>query len=131
MSWDLFVQDWGDFNSLEDIPDDFIPKPIGKRSEIISQITSTEPTIKFNDPSLGNMENTHFSIECSMGEDEELFSFAMHVRGNELAVPCIANILSALGLKAADGSTPNFFDIEVAKEDMAKWMAFRNQLLNK
>ena len=131
MSWDLFVQDWGDFNSLEDIPDDFMPKSIGKRSNIISKIISIEPTVNFSDPSLGILENEYFSIEFSMGEEEELQSFAMHVRGNELAVPCIGNILSGLQLKAADGSTPNFFDTEQSKMEMTKWIAYRNQVLNK
>ncbi len=131
MSWDLFVQDWGDFNSLEDIPDDFEPKAIGKRSEIISKIIHVEPTVKIVDPTFGTLENEHFSIEFSFGEDEELYSFAMHVRGGEMAVACIGNILSELELKATDGSTPYFFDIEESKLGLAKWHSYRNQILNK
>lgn len=130
MSWDLFIQDWGDFGVLDDIPDDFMPQSIGKRSEVISKIINTEPTVNFSNPSLGILENEYFSIEFSMGEEEELHSFAMHVHGNELAVPCIGNILSELQLKAADGSTSNFFDTEQAKTEMAKWIAYRNQILN-
>lgn len=131
MSWDLFVQDWGEFNSLEEIPDDFEPKPIGKRSIIISKIINSEPTADFSNPSLGALANEYFSIEFSMGEEEELYSFAMHVRGSELAVPCIGNMLSELKLRAADGSTPNFFDIGKAKSEMSKWISYRNQILNK
>jgi len=130
MSWDLFVQDWGDVNSLDEIPDDFQPKPIGKRSKVIAQLKSAEPSIDFSNPSWGILENQHFSIEFNMGDSEELDSFAMHVRGDELAIPCIGNILSALELKAASGSTPYFFDIESSKADMARWTAFRDSIID-
>lgn len=131
MSWDLFVQDWGDVNSLDEIPDDFNPRPIGNRSEIIDKMKEAEPTIDFSDPSWGRLDNDQFSIEFNMGDKEILDGFTMHVRGNEMAIPCIANILSELGLKAADGSSPNFFDIERSKNDMQKWIVYRNSLLNK
>ncbi|WP_375587442.1 hypothetical protein [Flagellimonas aurea] len=53
MSWDLFVQDWGDFDSLDEIADDFEPKTIGLRSEIIDKIKTVEPTVDFSNPSWG------------------------------------------------------------------------------
>ncbi|WP_420572957.1 hypothetical protein [Kordia sp.] len=131
MSWDLFVQDWGDVNSLDEIPDNFNPKPIGKRSEIIDKMKEAEPTIDFSDQSWGRLDNDQFSIEFNMGEEELLDGFTMHVSGNEMAFPCIANILSELGLKAADGSSSNFFDIEDSKNDMQKWIVYRDKILNK
>lgn len=45
-----------------------------------------------------------------MGEKEEMYSFTMQVRGSEIAMPCIGNILNELNLRAADGSTSNFFN---------------------
>ncbi|GAA3523651.1 hypothetical protein GCM10022393_43140 [Aquimarina addita] len=131
MSWDLFVQDWGDVNSLDEIPDDFNPKPIGKRSETIDKIKEAEPTIDFSDPSWGRLDNDQFSIEFNMGNVEKLNGFVMHIRGSEMAIPCIANILSTLDLKATDGSSPNFFDNERSKNDMQKWIAYRNKIWNK
>lgn len=62
MSWDLFVQDWGNVNSLSEIPNDFKPSSIGIRTEIIEKIKKAEPTVDFSDPSLGLIENKHFSI---------------------------------------------------------------------
>ena len=90
-----------------------------------------EPTIDFSDPSWGKLENEHFTIEFNMGDEEEMSSFAMHVRGNELAVPCIGNILSELGLKALDGSTSGFFNIEGSKVNMKEWIDYRNNVLKK
>ncbi|WP_299680633.1 hypothetical protein [uncultured Tenacibaculum sp.] len=131
MSWDLFIQDWGNVNSLDEIPDDFTPKPIGKRSEIINKMREVEPTIDFSDSSWGKLENDQFSIEFNMGDKEKLYGFTMHIRGNEMVIPCIANILSKLSLKAADGSNPNFFDVENSKNDIQKWITYRNKILNK
>jgi hypothetical protein len=129
MSWDLYVQDWGDVKSLTDIPEGYEPKPIGTRSEIISQIKKIEPLVDFKDQSIGRLENDQFSIEFNLGHEEIVSSFAMHVRGNELALPCIGQILSKLNLKAADGSSADFFDVENSKQAMRKWIDFRNEIL--
>lgn len=66
-----------------------------------------------------------------MGHSEILFSFTNHIRGNELAVPCIGNILDVLNLRAADGATPDFFDIRQSKDSMQEWFNYRTKLLSK
>lgn len=131
MSWDLFVQDWGNARTLEEIPDDFQPQPIGNRTDIIRTILSAEPTVNFTDKSWGILENDQFYIEFNMGDDELLNSFAMHVRGNKLAIPCIANILRELNLRATDGSTPEFFNIEEGTKQLQNWIDYRNKIMAK
>lgn len=131
MSWDLFVQDWGGFSSLNEIPDDFIPSTIGYRIEIIEKIKKAEPTVDFTDLSWGLIDNEHFSIEFNMGDEAIIHSFCMHVRGNKLAIPCIGNILNVLELRAADGASPNFFDIEKSKLHIKKWIEYRNKIISK
>jgi len=130
MSWDLFVQDWGDFDSLDEISDDFEPKSIGKRSEIINRIKTVEPTVDFSNPSCGILENGQFSIEFNLGDSEVLKGFSMHVRGNKLSAPCIGNILDHLNLRASDGASPLFFDVEKSKGDLQKWIDYRDSILN-
>lgn len=125
------MQDWGTAKTLDDTPDDFQPQPIGRRSTIIEQIQAVEPSANFTDQSWGTIENDQFSIEFNMGEDEVLGSFALHVRGNELAIPCIGNILKHLGLRAADGSNGEFFDNDTATEKMQAWMEFRDRITGK
>ena len=131
MSWDLFVQDWGNFESLDDISNDFEPQSIGKRSEVIDNIKAAEPTIDFSNPSWGILENEQFTIEFNMGNSEECDGFVMHISGNELALPCVGNILDRLKLRAADGSSPFFFDIEKSKGDLQKWIDYRDSILNR
>ncbi len=112
MSWDLYVQDWGDFDSLEQIPDDFEPRSIGKRSEIIDSIKKTEPKADFSNPSWGKLDDELFSIEFNMGDSEIVESIVMYVKGGEFAMPHIEKILSSLNLKATDGSTSDFLDFK-------------------
>lgn len=119
MSWDLFVQDWGNVSSISEIPDDFEPKTIGKRIDIISKILEVEPLVDYSDQSWGRFETEQFSIEFNMGEEEELFSFTLHVRGNELSIPFIGQILENLELKAADGASEDFFNIEDSKKNLS------------
>ena len=52
MSWDIFVQDLpAGISSVDDIPDNFEPGPIGQRSEIIALLLALYPECNFADPS--------------------------------------------------------------------------------
>ena len=131
MSWDIFVQDWGNYKSLNEIPDDFKPHPIGKRQEIIEKIAEAEPTVDFSDPAWGRIDNEHFSLEINLGDSEILNGFALHVRGDEYVLGCIANILDKLDLKGADGGSPDFFDKEKYRKNLLEWIEYKNQILKK
>lgn len=129
MSWDVFVQDWGSYESLDVIPDNFEPQPIGLRQDIIRKIIEAEPTADFSDPSWGMIENENFSIEVNLGDSEMLNGFSLHVRGNGHALGCIANILVKLNLKGATGDSTEFFDIEKHRDSLVSWISFRDQII--
>jgi len=131
MSWDIFVQDWGDYKSLDEIPNDFKPQPIGIRQELITKIVNAEPTVDFSDPTWGIIDNEHFSIEINMGHNEIVTSFALHVRGDDYVLGCIANILDKLNLRGADGSTPDFFDLEKSRKNLNDWIKYRDHIIKK
>ena len=66
MSWDIFVQDIPDeARAVRDIPDDFEPRPLGSRTEVIRRIPEVVPTADFSDPSWGTVEGPDFSIELN------------------------------------------------------------------
>jgi hypothetical protein len=111
MSWDIFVQDFPpDAATFDDVPNDFVPASIGKRSEIIRIIKDVAPSADFSDPSWGKIDGDKFSIELSLGNDEELGSFAFHVRGDNEAAAVVSEILIRLKLRAFDTGTGEFFD---------------------
>ena len=112
MSWDIYVQDLPKgIQSVDEIPEDFVPGPIGRRSKVINQIIDLVPEADFSDPSWGRIEGADFSVKLNMGDDEDLQSFAFHVRGSEGAVGVVAAILDRLGLQAlAPGSEAGLFE---------------------
>jgi hypothetical protein len=131
MSWDIFVQDLPvEAVSVEDIPEDFQPRPIGTRPELISRITQVVPSADFSDPSWGTIEGPGYSIEVNIGHETEVDSFALHVRGSsDDAVAVVTTILDHLGLRALDSASGEFFDRNVAVASFHSWRNYRDQVV--
>lgn len=120
-----------DVKSVSEIPGNFKPAPIGKRSEIIDKIKEVVPAADFTDPSWGCIEDDGWSVEVNIGDAEECRGFAFHVRGDDAAVGVIAAILQHLNLRALDAQTGDFFVAgEEAIESFHKWRAYRDQVIN-
>lgn len=133
MSWDIFVQDLPPgIASIDDIPDDFRPSSIGRRSEIIAKLSALYPECDFGDPSWGILKIPGCSIELNLGSDEELDGFALHVRGDQRAPNVVAEILGALGLQAIDpASESGLFerDSVLRSESFARWQEYSSRAL--
>lgn len=130
MSWDIIAQDFPDVSKVDDIPDDFQPKPIGLRADIISKITNIFPTADFRDPSWGLIETKDGSIEVNIGEQEECDNFMLHVRGGPSAFPAVSSILQAVGVRAIDCQTGDFFDSSASESSFASWRDYRDKVVN-
>jgi hypothetical protein len=132
MSWDIFVQDLpADARSVDDIPSDFRPAPIGKRSTLIEKIKEVVPIADFSDPSWGRIDGDGWSIEVNMGNEEDCSSFALHIRGGDTAVGVVAEILQHLRLRALDTQAGGFFTADAgAIDSFRKWRAYRDQICN-
>lgn len=132
MSWDIFVQDLPrDAKSVKEIPADFKPSPIGRRSTIIEKIWEVVPIADFSDPSWGRIDGEDWSIEINMGAEEECRSLAFHVRGGDTAIGVVAAILEHLKLRALAPQTGGFFVAgPEAIESFLEWRAYRDQVIN-
>jgi hypothetical protein len=133
MSWDIIVQDLPrDASSVKEIPADFKPSSIGKRSMIIEKIREVIPTADFSDPSWGRIEGGDWSIEVNIGAEEECRSFAFHVRGGDTAVGVVAAILEHLKLRALAPQTGGFFVAgPEAIESLRRWRAYRDSVVER
>ena len=131
MSWDIFVQDLPkNASTIKEIPRDFAPEPIGKRSQIIDKIRKIVPAADFSEPSWGRIRGDNWSIEVNMGKDEECSGFCFHVRGSDAAAGVVAAILDELKLRALDPAHKSgFFTVgPVAVDAFRKWRAYRDQV---
>jgi hypothetical protein len=129
MSWDIFAQDFPNVASVKNIPNDFRPKSIGNRQEILAKIKTVVPFADFSDPSWGKIDTKEFSIEINIPETELVDCVAFHVRGGGLAGSCVAAILKTLELRAVDSQTGEFFDIENPQDSFEQWQRYRDQCL--
>ena len=133
MSWDIFVQDIPkDVKTVEEIPNDFQPNPIGTRSEIIRKIQQAVPEADFTNPAWGHIRGDGWHIEVNIGDEEEKCTgFAFHVRGGDEACGVIAAILDPLQLRAFDTQNGGFFVASPeAVESFRAWRKYRDQVVN-
>ncbi|HEY1788472.1 MAG TPA: hypothetical protein VGJ73_09970 [Verrucomicrobiae bacterium] len=132
MSWDIFVSNFpADAKTVDDVPDDFVGKPIGSRHEVIAKIREVIPTAVFPDKSWGKIEGPGLDIEISLGDEEIVKSFAFHVRGSEESAACIADILRHLKLRAVDSGTGGFFDLDRPADGIQRWKEYRDEILSR
>ena len=121
MSWDIYVQNFPpDAATIDDVPKDFVFATIGTRAEIIRTIKDVAPFADFSDPSWGKIDGDKFSIEVSLGNDEELDSFAFHVHGDNEAAAVVSEILIRLKLRRsilAPGSSSIILQLRPACSD--------------
>jgi hypothetical protein len=138
MSWDIIVMNLPPgLKSVKDLPRDFVPAPLGKRSDIIAKISAIFPESDFSDPTWGILRVPGCAIEFSMGEDETVDSFAMHVRGTDACPDTVAHILSGLGMRALDPQSESGVfeqDPKLRAKSFERWRSFGDHiddLLNK
>lgn len=131
MSYDLFVQDLPpDLDTVDDIPDDFKPRSLGARSDLIRMILEIFPAANFSDPTWGLIDGDGFSIEVNLGDAEIVPSFALHLRGGEHALPAAHHLLDSLGLDALDPQAESglFVFDEEAVANFEAWRRFRDSV---
>ncbi|MEO5923818.1 MAG: hypothetical protein ABIR70_08340 [Bryobacteraceae bacterium] len=134
MSWDIFVQDLPQSaRSIDEIPEDFRPGLIGRKSDLISEITKVVPFADFSDRSWGRIDGPGFSIEVNLGIDEDVQHFAFHVRGDDIAAAVVVDILACLRLRALDPSSASgILDMNSDyTASMQKWRLYRASVMSR
>ncbi len=129
MSWDVFVQSIPEgVQDVRDIPDDFVPGPLGPRDEIVAGIRDVFPAVDFSDPEWGRVEGDGYSIEINLNAEDPVKSFALHVRGDTAATDAVAALLDRLAFRAFDPQSPTgVFEAESSGQGFEKWRAYRDQ----
>ncbi len=130
MSWDIFVQDLpSTAKSIEEISQDFRPRPILPLSRIVEVFKEVAPFADFSDPKWWRVSCDAFSIEVDIGEEDPSNGFALHIRGGGEAAGFVADVLQRLGVRALDPSSDSgFFDLEKSAGGFRKWKAYRDQV---
>ena len=133
MSWDIFVQDIPENAvSLDDIAEDFKPKLLVSRSNVIGAILKFAPFSDVSDLAWVRIQGHGADIEVSLGDRDQVSGFVVHVRGGHAAIGIIAGILQDLRLRALDpGSETGIFDPGKAGDSLKNWLEYRDQVLSR
>ncbi|MBK6341561.1 MAG: hypothetical protein IPM12_02920 [Flavobacteriales bacterium] len=112
MSWDIFIQDFPDVPSINDVPDAFRPKPIGNRDELIARIREAIPFIDQVDSDwlFAKGDDIDVSFQLHMEDATQVRYMVAHVHGGEQSAACIGALLRQLGLRGHDTATGELFD---------------------
>lgn len=132
MSWDIFIQDLPAVKSVEEIPSEFRPKPIGKREDVITRILDAVPFAERQDDDWIFVRTGEVDLSMSFSLDEatrELMCVAIHVHGGDQAAACVAAIVRASGHRALDTGNGGFFDLDAPHAGFEKWAAYRDHVL--
>ena len=130
MSWDIYIQDFPTTAAtVAEIPVDFQPHSLGKRSELIAKILDVIPSVDFSNYDCGTFHGGDYTIEFQMGLDEICKSIALFVRGNGNPILLIATLLECLNLRGIDSQTGEFFNAEEARTSFSSWQRYRDQVV--
>lgn len=130
MSYDVWVQDLpANIESLEDIPDDFVPGVIGTRTDIIRKIIQIVPFANFSDPAWGEINGPDFWIEVGMSEEQVKCCHFM-LQGSEKAVGVVADIVERLGLPTLHSGGDGIFRPKEAAAGFREWRRYRDQIVS-
>ncbi len=125
MSWDVFIQHLpSSALTVDDIPDDFMPLPLGSREEVIRAIVNVFPESDTSDPTWLTLVTPHYSIDFGLGAEDPVMSLSLHVGGDESVVAPITELINLLGARAIDSWTGQFFDPETATESLHRWKVY-------
>ncbi|HEV7238282.1 MAG TPA: hypothetical protein VGQ36_03505 [Thermoanaerobaculia bacterium] len=125
MSWDVFIQHLpASALCVADIPDDFTPLPLGSRADVLNAILSVFPGTDTSDPTWLTFDGASYSIEFGVGSADLVTYIALHVRGDESAIPPIALLIEQLQARGLDSWTGEFFDPISACDSIRRWSEY-------
>lgn len=114
----------------EDIPDDFVPEVIGPRPDVISAIVDEVPFADFTDPSWGRIRHAGL-LHRGQLSDGPVRDFALHIRGSDIAVGLISQVLLRLDAHALDPqSEAGLLSTDTAAASLQRWRAYRGSVIH-
>ncbi|MER5498091.1 MULTISPECIES: hypothetical protein [unclassified Streptomyces] len=83
MSWDvLLLRLPDDITSVQEIPADHAPAPLGPRHDVLAAVARAVPGADLSDPGWGTLSGPTWSIELNIGSKDPVDSIMLHIRGS-------------------------------------------------
>ncbi|MEU8508723.1 hypothetical protein AB0C40_29250 [Streptomyces brevispora] len=106
MSWDVLLLRLPDcIASVQDIPDGYLPPPLGRRRDVLAAVTRAVPGAGLADPDRGELRGPTWSMGLDIGSTDPVDSIMLHVRGSgDDALTTVFRLAEALHCKVLDCS---------------------------
>lgn len=124
MSWDAIL--FKERFNLED--DEHELAILGKSNEVIKSLKAIFPHIEDIDERCGILDESQFSIEFNVGEEEYVDCIMLHVRGEGNPIYVLRLIHDTLGWEVFDCQTSEFMDLDNL-ESWEEFKAYRDKLV--
>ena len=130
MSWDISLFNAPSGMTIEEIPQDYDPAPLGSVAEILDRLQATFVELNLSDPTWGDLVRPGCVIEFNIGREDPVESIMLHVRGGgDDAVQVVRETAHALGCRAFDCSSGDFIE-DGGSDGWADFQAFRDSVID-
>lgn len=123
MSWDVLLLRLPDgITSVQDIPDDCTPPPLGRQQEVLTAVSQAVPEADLSDSTWGELLGPTWSIELNIGEEDPVNTIMLHIRGSgdDVLTP-VFRLADALGCKVFDCTVGDL----IRPQGPSGWNAFQ------
>lgn len=129
MSWDVFLVHHSEALPIAN-PDD-ISTDLGSKTEVISALKRSFPSVSFADGMWGFLDDGDFSIEFNLGSADPVNYVALYVRGSDRVIGTIQRICAQTGWRAFDTTIGSFMDFSPnSASGLQRWRNTRDQVMN-
>ncbi|GAB0152081.1 hypothetical protein [Marinobacterium sp. BA1] len=132
MSWDILIMNYrGNPPRVENMTDDDRPFCIGNAGHVRELINKQLSGVDWSDPSWGIYKGEGFSLEFSIGAEDEKDSFMVHVRGGGDPVATLMKISNPNDWSLLDCSSGDFIDPNrPEKSAWGDFQKYRDQIIS-
>jgi hypothetical protein len=124
VSWDAHILRLDRLvSSLAELPNDYTPPAVGSAVHVRASITEAFPTTDWADPSWGVLDCGEYALEFSLGSDDPIPSFSVHVRGDGDPIRPLVAMCTSNGWRVIDVQTTELLDPQDPSTD--SWARFR------
>ena len=128
MSWDISLFNAPPGMTIEEIPRDYEPAPLGSAVEVLGRLQAAFVDLDLGDPTWGDLERSGWSIEFNIGRENPVRSIMLHVRGGgDDVVQVVRETAQVLRCRALDCSSGEFIE-DGGRDGWADFQAFRDRV---
>ena len=118
MSWDVLLQRFPDDTARpEQVPDDYLPPPVGSRAEVVAALRKLLRNVECAGDAFVTIERARFAMEIELGDEEPCSQLLLHVHDDHgEATKTILRIAGHFGMRAIDCSSGEWLVAGPARE---------------